>query len=119
MHDTMKDRLKRTGQQPGPTALREEVFRDDPDGRHAYELSADRAALGAKLKVRRRRAAVTIEQLAEIIESSPDHVADLESATGPWPSLSDVRVYLRGCRRAGDRPTKNTHRRQGHSKRTA
>lgn len=104
MHDTIKERLERASQQPGLADLRDAVLHDDPDAQHVYELSADRAALGAKLKLRRRCAAATLQQLAEIIGWSPEAIAEIESATAAWPSLSDVRAYLRGCRRAVDRP---------------
>lgn len=86
-------------QQPGLAALREEAFRDDPEGRRAYHDSALRANLAARLKLRRRRAGLTLRQLAKRLAWSPEAVDTLESATRPWPSLPDVRAYLRGCRR--------------------
>ncbi|MBK1666603.1 hypothetical protein CKO28_00915 [Rhodovibrio sodomensis] len=93
-----KKPTKRDGQaSPGLEGLRQEVFEGQPEAERAYRDSRQRAQLGAGLKLQRRRAGLTLRQLAEKAGWSPSHVSRLESATGPWPKVDSILRYLAAC----------------------
>ena len=82
---------------PGLEELRQEVFGGQPEPERAYQDSRQRAQLGAGLKLQRRRAGLTLRQLAEKAGWSPSYVSRLESATGPWPKVDSILRYLAAC----------------------
>jgi transcriptional regulator with XRE-family HTH domain len=81
----------------GLEALRREVHRDLPGAEQAYFDSRQRAELGAGLKLQRRKANLTLSELAYRANWSPTDVSHLESATGSWPKFESILRYLAAC----------------------
>jgi transcriptional regulator with XRE-family HTH domain len=81
----------------GLEELRQDVFEGQPEAERAYHETHQRAQLAAGLKFQRRRAGLTLRQLAAEAGWSPSYVSRLESATGPWPKIDSILRYLSAC----------------------
>jgi transcriptional regulator with XRE-family HTH domain len=97
LDDALREQGRVRGPDHGLEDIRREVYADSPEAERAYLDSRQRAHLGAGLKGQRRRAGLTLRQLAAKANWSPSYVSRLESATGPWPKLDTIRHYLAAC----------------------